>query len=578
MKNKVFSTMLLGAAVPVVTGEAVEFIPLGDLPGGESYSQAIDLSADGSTVLGQSIDNAGMQMFRWSAETGFSLVPLFDNGSGFPNFFATSISGDGSTLGGYAYTGAWTEAIKWSETDGFSPLGVLTSETGWDQYSLGLDLSSDGNAMAISGTAPITPFTAAIVWTTSMGLVPIGFLPEDQPDPFYASFSFSQAISSDGQTVVGSSASTKHLDRGDQAFRWSMGEGILALGFLPGENQSTATAVSADGSVVVGLSGMTAFRWTEETGMEAIGFFVPSGVSADGSIVVGTTQDYPAQAVIWTAAVGVRPLQTYLEDELNLALPGWLSLDEVVGISDDGTVIAGNGVNANGMTEAFLAKLESAVETSGTVNIGGAVSLFLVDPEGKRFGASPETGESFAEIPGLTFETAEDLRTAAWPDIVAGEHLVYVQGSEAGNYQLEFDFLHLDNQKSGASFEGELLKGGLHVYAADIASETAADSEFRLIYSDTDGDGLQDNEDAVPKSDLREFVYIGQIQTTIPNRVLTNGASLNDIIKAHLAGKVRQGDKVSAMAKLTSKWTNCGLIRKQDMTRLLEAVKQSCRK
>lgn len=578
MKHKVLSTMLLGAAVPVVTGEAAEFIPLGDLPGGESYSLAIDLSADGSTVLGQSADEAGNQIYRWSEASGFSLVPLFDNGSGFPNFFATGISRDGSVLGGYAYTGAWTEAMRWSATEGYTQLGALNSESGLDQYSLGVDISGDGNAVAISGTAPLTPFTASIVWTASMGLVPIGFLPEDQPEPFYSSFSFSQAISSDGQTVVGSSASTKHLDRGDQAFRWTMGEGMTALGFLPGESQSTATAVSADGAIVVGMSGMTAFRWTEETGIEALGSFNPTGVAADGAVIVGTTQEFPSVAVIWTAAAGVRPLQTYLQDELNLNLSGWQGLTEAVGISDDGAVVAGNGINAAGNTEAFIARLASELQTTGSVSYSGAVNFFLVDPEGKRFGQSPETGDSFAEIPDLTLTSDSGANIASWPDILSGEHLVYVQGTTVGQYQLEFNFLHLDEQSSTASFAGELLVGGLHVYAAQISAESAGASQFQLIYSDTDSDGVVDSSDAVPKSDLREFVWIGHFQTSIPNRVLSNGASLNDIIKAKLAGTVTLGNKVSTMTQLTSGWVNCGLITQADRTALVDAVKLSCRK
>jgi probable HAF family extracellular repeat protein len=410
-----------------------------------------------------------------------------------------------------------------------------------------------------------------------MGLVPIGFLPEDQPEPFYASFSFSQAISSDGQVVVGSSSSTKHLDRGDQAFRWTMGEGMVALGFLPGENQSSATAVSADGSVVVGMSGMTAFRWSEDFGMESLGFFSPTGVSEDGTLVVGTTQSYPSEAVVWTEATGVQPLQTYLQDELNISLPAWQGLTEAIGISDDGSVVAGTGINAAGFTEAFIATLNSTVETSGGVTYGGAVNVLLVDPEGKRSGTSPETGESLAEIPGLTLKTEDGLKTAAWPEILSGEHLVYVQGSADGNYQLEFDFLHLDSEDSGASFAGELLKGGLHVYAAEISAGSAGDSQFQLIYSDTDGDSVVDSADAVPKSDMREMVFVGRIQTAIPNRVFSNGTTLNDIIKAKLAGTVTLGKKVSILTQLTNKWITCGYIPKGKRASLIEAAKRGCR-
>src|SRR5688500_2532627 len=273
MKTKVLSTMLLGAAVPVVTSDAADFIPLNSTEGSTS---AASLSADGSTVLGQISNATGNQFFRWTADGGFTLVPKFDPGEGFsPNLFATSISGDGSTVLGYAFTGARTEGVRWSEANGFSVIGALPAAESGEQYSLALDISADANAAAASGTSPLTPFTTALYWSSTGGLIPLGFLPEDQPDEFSVSFSFAQAVSSDGQVVVGSSASTKRLERGDQAFRWSVADGMTALGFLPGETQSTATAVSADGSVVAGVSGLSAFRWTAENGLENIGNFFP---------------------------------------------------------------------------------------------------------------------------------------------------------------------------------------------------------------------------------------------------------------------------------------------------------------
>ena len=70
--------MLLGAAVPMTSSEAAEFIPLGDLPGGTTFSMATDLSADGSTVLGQSDSAEGTQLFRWNLDTGFSILPSFE--------------------------------------------------------------------------------------------------------------------------------------------------------------------------------------------------------------------------------------------------------------------------------------------------------------------------------------------------------------------------------------------------------------------------------------------------------------------------------------------------------------------
>ena len=50
---------------------AASFRGLGVLPGGEyPYSKALDISADGSVVVGESLSANGLEAFRWSASTG----------------------------------------------------------------------------------------------------------------------------------------------------------------------------------------------------------------------------------------------------------------------------------------------------------------------------------------------------------------------------------------------------------------------------------------------------------------------------------------------------------------------------
>ncbi len=104
-------------------------------------------------------------------------------------------------------------------------------------------------------------------------------------------------VSADGSVVVGSSTRTPMWTT--EAFRWTQATGMVGLGDLPGGSfYSDANGVSADGSVVVGISnignGSEAFRWTQATGMVGLGNLSgwnsssASGVSADGSVVVGT--------------------------------------------------------------------------------------------------------------------------------------------------------------------------------------------------------------------------------------------------------------------------------------------------
>ncbi|HEX7861091.1 MAG TPA: hypothetical protein VF773_12230 [Verrucomicrobiae bacterium] len=577
MKTNILSTMLLGAAVPVVTGEAAEFIPLSSPEGSTS---ATSLSADGSTVLGQVATSSGSQLFRWTADGGFTSVPLFNPGEGFsPNLSATSISGDGSIVIGYAFTGTRTEGVRWSPDAGFSLLGALPAAETGEQYSLGLDISADGNAAAASGTSPLTPFTTALYWNGTGGLIPLGFLPEDQPDEFSVSFSFAQAVSSDGQVVVGSSASTKHLERGDQAFRWNAIDGMTGLGFLPGENQSTATAVSADGSVVVGVSGLSAFRWTAENGLENIGNFFPTGVSADGNVVVGVAQADVAVATIWTSEAGAQALQSVLEAKLGAPL-GWQSLSGVVALSDDGSKLAGNGLNADGVSQAFVADLSSddiVVVSTGAISYWGAVNFLLEDPDGRNFGTDPITGEVLNEIPGLETSVENGTTTAGWSDILSGKHLVQLNGTCDSTYSLSFDFFHLDEQTSGADFSGRLLKGGVHIYGGTVSEESATGAVYKLIYAESDGDKVPDDKDAVLYSDMRPTIWVCRVNTGVCNKVLANGTTLNDVMNA-LDAKATSGTDLRFLAeKQAMEWERAGIFTKEERMKFQKAVTNNCR-
>jgi uncharacterized membrane protein len=147
-----------------------------------------------------------------------------------------------------------------------------------------------------------------------------------------------------------------------EAFRWTANDGPLELGFLPGGLSSAATAITPDGSVVIGTSssnsGTRGFRWTTDDGMVAIsglgmGSVQPMAVSDDGSFVVGAADGDGLQAFIWTEEGGTVALQPLLT-HFGLDLTGW-RLAQARAISADGKTIAGLGFNARGFPEAWLA-------------------------------------------------------------------------------------------------------------------------------------------------------------------------------------------------------------------------------
>lgn len=98
------------------------------------------------------------------------------------------------------------------------------------------------------------------------------------------------------------------------SFGIASAQSINNLGVLAGASDSFAVGLSADGRVATGVSGGRAFRWSSETGMQALSLLAPLGigetaggyaVSGDGSVIVGYSGSRPVR---WSASGGVEDL------------------------------------------------------------------------------------------------------------------------------------------------------------------------------------------------------------------------------------------------------------------------------
>lgn len=103
---------------------------------------------------------------------------------------------------------------------------------------------------------------------------------------------------------------------------------------------------------------------------------------------------------------------------------------------------------------------------------------------------------------------------------------------------------------------------------ADLTHKVKApdDLTFELLrdigwtFPDADGDGVADDEDCNPNSDLNPTIVIGSIDTGVPNTLFENGCTSSDLI-AQLAASARNpGQFVSGVAHLTNQWVQAGLI------------------
>ncbi len=259
---------------------------------------AYDISADGSVVVGGN----GARPFRWTAAGGIQFIA--DSG------YAYGVSSDGTVVVGEIDRGfgiLQRNAFRWTASGGLQILGASPSSA---------------RAVSADGAVVVGHSNEAVRWTGGT-LAVLGNLGLDPRYSRPSSAAFD--VSDDGSVVVGVSTSPS----GYRVFR-SAGGALQNLGAAPDDNQTEATHVSGDGSIVV----------------------IDGRLGLGGSISLG--------ARIWTLASGMRDLKTVLVDDHGLSLTGW-TLGEVW-ISADGRVLVGNGRNPLGVSEVWRAQLAAAPE------------------------------------------------------------------------------------------------------------------------------------------------------------------------------------------------------------------------
>ncbi len=342
MHASTLSAAIVSLCLCCAAGHAAEpfFMGLGDLPGGNTLSRAYGISADGTTVVGHSHTDQGYQPFRWTLAEG--LVPI-----GLPGTTdvtaAWDADDDGSIVIGQGQNGAW----RWSSSAGYESLLPLAGHAA----SVALECSNDGSVIVgCSSFGSSTSNRQPCRWIDSTEALVL------EGEWHSAGVN---GCSANGAVLVG-------FDTEDGPFRWSEAQGKEQLS--PQRDGGTATATSADGSIVVGTvwgaghQPMVGVIW-EETGTETVlpdvlgaaqAFAYPCGISADGSTVVGST-GYVSGACLYDPQGGSRLLADVLTDEYRLDVAGW-HLSYAYAVSADGTTIAGWGLR-DGHTEAFVARL-----------------------------------------------------------------------------------------------------------------------------------------------------------------------------------------------------------------------------
>jgi uncharacterized membrane protein len=189
-------------------------VGLGGLPGGEVYSVANGVSADGQIVVGLTrvspLPDSG-HAFRWTAETGMVHLERPANATGAG---ANAVSADGSIIVGTmaldpppGQTGDREGvAFRWTPTDGMVSLGDLS---GGRVRSTALDVSADGSVIVGVGETFSEPGVGAtqeaFYWSSHFGMVNLRDLLIAGGATGLDDWLLTEAngVSYDGQTIVG---------------------------------------------------------------------------------------------------------------------------------------------------------------------------------------------------------------------------------------------------------------------------------------------------------------------------------------------------------------------------------------
>lgn len=175
--------------------------------------------------------------------------------------------------------------------------------------------------------------------------------------------SVATAVSADGSIVVGYSFDVA----GAKAIRWNARDGLVSLGASYNNYNYYGSGISGDGTVIAGnMVGIGtnrseyAVRWVTDGAALILsgGNNHSYGISSDGLVIVGQSVNLSAhttQAFRWTGSVGMTVLGDLAGGNVN---------SRAYGVSADGSVIVGYGSTADG-TQAFR-----WTATGGMVGLG----------------------------------------------------------------------------------------------------------------------------------------------------------------------------------------------------------------
>jgi hypothetical protein len=441
-----------GDATVLIDGVELVFLPdavgtngtlfrgLGQVVGGTG-STAYGISADGKVIVGEyRASSTGIgEAFRYLVDTNaiehlqirgtLNLSGTNDDG-----VRAEAVSSDGRYIVGTIRQGGEfgeSEAFVW-DRDAVSKIRILPV----------LDPALKGKAHAVSPDGKVVVGEAQenvsfsqhpFVWTTnpSSGVFQGSFL----ASVFGTGFGVGSA------NAVGGSSSDPEIG-GNMKISFSGTVAPVSLNSSSSFTLPIAVSTSPENSVLgistsgahyVGTSAGKAFLYRTFSAIDLgnLGGTSPISaaldVSADGLKVVGkSTSASGDQAFLWDSNARMRSIRQILDDA-NVLIGGW-TLQNAVGISDDGRVIVGTGLNPAGQTESWMAVIPPTPVVTSPLSVeirAGRPEPFLYKVE-----ASENANLTVSKLPnGLKFNSV--TREITGPVPPEGQYTIQITATNA---------------------------------------------------------------------------------------------------------------------------------------------------
>lgn len=285
---------------------------------------------------------AGMTLLAGVAAAQTPSLTLIGTPPGRLDSLITGMSSDGTVFAGYTQPVGGRRGFTWTRAGGFDEWGAspnVPSET------RGLAISGDGSTVVGRrdfGTQGVEAFRYRNGTYSTLGALPSGY---DQ--------STASGVNANGSVIVGAMYDSRFVNT-PGAMRWTAATGMQNIGVAsPGHVGAEFTGLSRDGSTAIGISnpgfnGGRAYSWTESGGWRFLP--MPDGFGAvydarpvqanfDGSIIVGYSSNFSAPGA---TSAGIL-WQYGMPRDLGTFGQDWSMFPQAV--SDNGSVIVGGARN-----------------------------------------------------------------------------------------------------------------------------------------------------------------------------------------------------------------------------------------